>query len=113
MSRATAGSAGGNMIVARQNPVVMEEVLNTHEISQARARRAQFDRNWAWFAQRAAEVYRTHRGKIICVSGEELFAGATTAEVIAAARASHPTDDGRFTLIIPQEPMERIYAAQG
>ena len=100
------------MIVARQNTVVMEEVTSPDEISRSRNRRAQFDRNWAWFSGRAAEVYQAHRGKIICVSGEELFVGATTAEVVAAARAAHPDDDGRFTLIVPPEPMERVYAAQ-
>ena len=101
------------MIVARQNPVVMEEVTNLDEINRSRTRRARFDRNWAWFGQRAAEVYRTHRGKIICVAGEQLFAGDTAAEVVAAAEAVHPDVDGRFTLIIPHEPLERVYAAQG
>lgn len=100
------------MIVARQNTVVMEEVTDPNEINQTRSRRAQFDRNWTWFSERATGVYQANRGKIICVSGEQVFAGATTAEVVAAARAAHPDDDGRFTLIIPQEPMERVYAAQ-
>lgn len=101
------------MIAARQNPVLLEEDVDAGEIAEARFRRNSFDRNWAWFQLHAVAVYRKHRGKIICVTGEQLFVGDTTAEALALADAVHPDDEGRFTLIIPQEPMVRIYVAQG
>jgi hypothetical protein len=57
----------------------------------------------------ATEVYR-HRGKVICVAGEELFVADSSEEVLAKARTAHPNDDGRVTRIIPRERGARIYA---
>lgn len=91
-------------------PVVMEEVTDPVELAQSRARRERFDRNWAWFTARAAEIYPQHRGKVICIAGQELFVGDPTEDVMALARAAHPEDDGCFTLYIPKEKMLRIYA---
>jgi len=90
--------------------VVMEDATDPVDLAQAQARRGRFDRNWAWLKKRAPAVYEAYRGKIICISGEELFAADTTEEVLALARAAHPEDDGRFTLIIPKDRMLRIYA---
>jgi len=90
----------------------MEELTDPSKLAEARARRERFERNWAWFEARAAEVYRSYRGKCICISGEELFVGDTPAEVLATAKAAHPEDDGRFTGIIPKERLARIYAHQ-
>ncbi len=90
--------------------VVMEELTDPSELAEARARRQRFERNWAWFEAHAAEVYCRHRGKCICISGEELFVGDAPAEVLALAKAAHPEDDGRFTGIIPKERLARIYA---
>jgi hypothetical protein len=69
-----------------------------------------FEKNWTWFTAQAEELYGTHRGKSLCISEQELFVGETPAEAIAQAKAVHPDDDGRFTRIIPQEKVERIYA---
>jgi hypothetical protein len=99
-------------MTAEQVPIVMEEVTDPVELAEARARRARADRNWSWFEARAAEVYATHRGKHICVAGEELFVADTAEEVWAQAGAAHPEDDGRFILYIPRERMTRIYAHQ-
>jgi hypothetical protein len=99
-------------MAADQVPIVMEEVTDPVQIAEARARRERFDRNWAWFEEHAAEVYASHRGKCICVAGEELFVADTPGEVLALATAAHPEDDGRFTLYIPRERMTRIYAHQ-
>jgi len=99
------------MIVARQTPIVMEEVTDPVELAKARARRARFDRNWTWLNAHADEVY-AHRGKCICIAGQQRFVADTPAEVLALATAAHPEDDGRFTLYIPWERMYRIYANQ-
>jgi len=100
------------MIRARTVPVVMEEVTDPAELAQARARGERFRRNWTWFEARAPEVYTAHRGKCICVAGEELFVADSPQEVLALAAATHPQDDGRFTLYIPRERMARVYASQ-
>ena len=57
----------------------------------------------------AAEVY-AHRGKFICVAGQQLFVGDTAEEVLAQAQAAHPEDGGRFTRYIPVNRADRIYA---
>jgi hypothetical protein len=91
-------------------PIVIEEVTDPVELAKARAQDERFDRNWEWFKAHATEIYRNHRGKILCVAGQELFVGDTPEEVLARARAAHPEDDGLFTRIIPREKMVRIYA---
>jgi len=98
------------MILAQQVPVVMEEVTDPEELAKARARREQFDRNWAWFEAHAAEVYVAHRGKCICIAGQELFVAETPREVLAQARSAYPDDEGRFTCFIPRKRTFRIYA---
>ncbi len=90
--------------------VVMEVVTDPVELEKARAQDERFERNWAWFNAHADEIYRTHRGKILCVAGQELFVGDTPEEALALAKAAHPEDNGRFTRIIPREKMEHIYA---
>jgi hypothetical protein len=87
----------------------MEEVTDPAELAKARAQDERFRRNWAWFEARAAEVYAAHRGKCVCVAGEQLFVADTPEEVLALAAAAHPEDDGRFTRYIPREKMDRIY----
>jgi hypothetical protein len=91
------------------SPVVMEEVTDPVQIAEARAQRERFDRDWAWLVAHTDEVY-AHRGKFVCIAGEELFVADTTEEVLALAAAAHPEDNGRFTLYIPRERMARIYA---
>jgi hypothetical protein len=92
------------------NRVEMFELTDPEEIARAQEQRQRFQRNWAWFEPRAAEIYEAHRGKCICVAGEELFVADTPAEVLALAKAAHPDDNGRFTRIIPREKVARIYA---
>ena len=100
------------MIVARDNPVVIEEVTDPVELARARVQDERFERNWAWFEAHAQEIYKTHRGKCLCISGQELFVADTPAEALALAIAAHPEDDGRFTRYIPRERTYRIYAHQ-
>ncbi len=92
--------------------VTMEEVTDPKELQQARRQRERFERNADWLQQQVPEVYSRHRGKFICVAGEELFVGDTVEEVIEAARAAHPDDDGIFTRYIPKVKVPRIYEIQ-
>jgi hypothetical protein len=97
-------------MINSNSPIVMEEVTDEAELAEARARRAQFDRNAAWLHSHASEVYPKHRGKHICIAGEELFVGDTPMEALAKATAAHPEDKGRFVHYIPKEKIPRIYA---
>jgi hypothetical protein len=87
----------------------MEEVTDPEEVRQFQARQERFARNLAWLEAHASEVY-SHRGKVFCIAGQELFVGDDPKEVRARARAAHPEDDGLFTQIVPQERGARIYA---
>ncbi|MEK6287717.1 MAG: hypothetical protein AABO57_18525 [Acidobacteriota bacterium] len=94
-----------------QSNIVMEEVTDPEELAKARAQDERFDRNSAWLQAHIPEVYSRHRGKCICVAGEELFVADTPEEVLAQARAAHPEDNGSTLLrYIPREKMARIYA---
>jgi len=90
--------------------LIMEEVTDPEELAKMQARRKRYERNAAWLQAHAAEVYTRHRGKCICIAGEELFVADTPEEVLALATAAHPEDDGRFLHYIPREKMARIYA---
>ena len=86
-----------------QPAVVMEQLTDPHPIGRGAGTAERFDRNWAWFEAHAAEIYRSHRGKCFCISGEQLFVADTPAQALALAKTAHPEDDGRFTGIIPKE----------
>jgi hypothetical protein len=89
--------------------ITITEEKDPVEIARARASAARFEKNWAWLEANAKEVY-SHRGKVICVAGQELFVGDSAAEVLARARTAHPDDDGLFTRYIPESKAPRIYA---
>jgi hypothetical protein len=107
-----AGQTGGADMAGHRMQVVMDEQLDPVERTAARVRRERFERNWAWLEAHASEVYR-HRGKFVCISGQELFVGDTVDDVLTRSRAAHPDDDGRFTRYIPEEKGVRIYAHRG
>jgi hypothetical protein len=90
-------------------PIVMSEETDPEEIRKARAQRDRQERNWSWLEAHVTEVY-SHRGKVICVAGQELFVGDTSEEVLARAQTAHPEDNGWVTLYIPKERGARIYA---
>ena len=94
------------------SPIVMEEVTDPAELAKARAQDERFARNWTWFESHASEIYASHRGKCICIAGEEIFVADTPEEALAAAVAAHPEDDGRFTRIIPREKVTRVYVGR-
>ena len=93
-------------------PIVMEEVTDPEEIARAQAQHERYERNLAWLNAHFKEVYTQHRGKFICVAGEELFVADAPKEVIALAKAAHPEDDGRLTRYIYPKKIARIYANQ-
>ncbi|MEK6410083.1 MAG: hypothetical protein AABN34_24425 [Acidobacteriota bacterium] len=96
----------------RTSAIVMEEVTDPAEVSEARLRRAELDRNVAWLRTHATEVYERYRGKFICVAGEQVFADDRSEEARALAAAAHPGDQGSFVLYIPKEKMARVYVNQ-
>lgn len=91
-------------------PIVIEEVTDPDELAQARVQRERFDRNATWLQAHAQEIYARHRGKCVCVAGEELFVADTPEAAMALAKAAHPEDDGSFVQYIPRERFARIYA---
>jgi hypothetical protein len=91
--------------------IVLSELSDPEKIAESQRRRERADRNSAWLQAHVPEIYSQHRGKCICVAGEELFVAATPQEAVAAARAAHPGDDGALLRYIPLEKRERIYVA--
>lgn len=91
-------------------PITLEEVTNPVDLAQVQRQREQFDRNFAWLQAHASEVYANHRGKCICIAGEELFVADTPEQALALGASAHPDDDGSFVHYIPLEKLTRIYA---
>ena len=93
-----------------QHPIVLEEVTDPEELAKAGAQDERFERNLRWFTRHASEIYAAHRGKCVCVAGEELFVGDSPQHAVALARAAHPEDDAFLMRIIPRDRVARIYA---
>ena len=91
-------------------PIVMEVLTDPSALSRARQQQEQFRRNSAWLQAHASDVYLKHRGKCVCVAGEELFVADTPNEALAQGIAAHLDDEGRFLRYIPRERVARIYA---
>ena len=96
--------------MSQLSDIEISEETDPTELAKAHRRREQFDRNSVWLQARVAEIYAQHRGKVICVAGEELFVADSTAEAVAKATAAHPSDEGFFTRYIPLVKAPRIYA---
>jgi hypothetical protein len=90
--------------------IVMQELTDTGELAKARKLREQFDRNSQWLQSNIADVYSKHRGKFICIAGQEPFIATTISAAVAKATAAHPEDEGWFTRYIPLEKVARVYA---
>ena len=93
--------------------VVMQQVTDPDELARARAQRHKADRNAAWLQAHARQIYPKHRGKSLCVAGEELFVADTPEAALAKAKAAHPEDDGFLLHYVPRERIARIYADLG
>ena len=92
--------------------VLVEEQLSPEERAKANAQRERYERNLAWLEAHGREVYAQHRGRHICVAGQELFVADTVQEVLALAAAAHPEDDGRVLWYLSPFPGPKIYANQ-
>jgi hypothetical protein len=88
----------------------MEVIDDKAMLAEVRAQMERFRQNSDWLQQHADAVYRQHRGKCICVAGQEMFVASSPEEAIAMATAAHPEDDGRFAEYVPLEKVPRIYA---
>ena len=96
--------------MSRIDPPVVKEITDSNELAKARLQDERFEKNWNWFEAHATDIYARHRGKCLCVAGEELFVADTPEAVLALAAAAHPEDNGRFTRYIPRERTSRLYA---
>jgi hypothetical protein len=88
---------------------VMEVVTDPVECAEAARRKERYERNWDWLEAHASEVY-SHRGKYLCIAGQELFVGDTVEQVLKAAELVHPEDDGRFTRFVPTQRGQKLHA---
>lgn len=100
MIRKAVGTDNEIEVGIETDPAVCAEIAARHE---------RCLRNWRWLESNAERVY-ANRGKYICIAGQELFVGDTPEDVVNAADAAHPDDDGAFTLYVPIEKVPRIYA---
>lgn len=89
--------------------IQMRDINDAQEMNQAQEQRTQFDRNSQWLQENIADIYAKHRGKCICIAGQEVFVADTAQAAIAQAKAIHPQDKGWFTRYIPLEKQARIY----
>ena len=97
-------------MIHQPTDIEVGEVTDADELAKARQQRQQFDHNSAWLQDHIPEIYAEHRGKCICVAGQELFVADTAKDAIAQATAAHSNDRGWFTRYIPTEKVARIYA---
>jgi hypothetical protein len=101
------------MMTVKPDPLVVTEVTDPTEMAQIRARHDRFLKNSDWLQAHIPAVYSQHRGKFICVAGQQLFAADSAPEAVALARKAHPEDDGFLFRYIPAKKLERIYAHSG
>lgn len=89
-------------------PIVMEEITDPEFIAGHRRRTAAWEKNLAWMNSHVDEVYTNHKGKCICVAGQELFVADTPQEARDLAKAAHPDDEGVYSRYIPKNNYPRI-----
>jgi hypothetical protein len=108
------GRNGGRSVIESQakswpvTPVVAFIESSPPDAARAAEQLVRAERNTTWFEAHAADIYRTHRDRFICVAGQELFVAETPEAVLAAAQTKHPDDDGRIIRYIPAEKLVRI-----
>jgi hypothetical protein len=89
---------------------MIEETMTAEEAAVAQKQDEQFKRNSDWLQAHIPEVYSKHRGKCICIAGQELFVSDSVEDAVAKATAAHPEDQGLLTRYIPKDKVARIYA---
>jgi hypothetical protein len=92
-----------------QSAIRIETVDDICEMQEARARRMAFDLNSEWLETHASQVY-AHRGKHICIAGQELFVADTAEEALRLGQAAHPMDAGILLRFVPLQHIPRIYS---
>lgn len=90
-------------------PFDVSYTTDPEEVAKARARREQSERNCEWLGAHVSEVYR-HRGKYICIAGQELFVADSAQQAVALAKKAYPEDQGCYLRHIPRDKLARIYA---
>jgi len=91
-------------------PEILPPPTDKVELEQARRRREQYDRNFAWFQEHVVELGLTRFGRAVCIAGQQVFDADTAVAAVAAARAAHPDDLGWFIYYFPTHRLPRIYA---
>jgi hypothetical protein len=89
---------------------LLDSPLDALELERSRSRRAQFDRNWAWFQTQIDELAKQYFGKFVCIAGQHAFAKDSSKEACQAAAAAYPEDRGRFVHYFPRHRLPRINA---
>jgi glutathione S-transferase len=100
------------MIVSRTPPPPMEvqfiEVTDPDELARIGAQQERFKKNTNYWNAHAANLFDQHRGRYVCVAGEQFFIADTAIAAQTLALAAHPEDDGRFLVHVPREKLVRI-----
>ena len=89
----------------------LDMVTDPEETSAAQARRDAFDQNAQWLEAHAREVY-SHRGKHVCIAGQELFVGDTAEQALEQAKRAHPHDPGVLLRYVPLQKVPCVYSLQ-
>ncbi len=91
-------------------PYTIKVITDPGELARSSEQQRRYQRNRAWLEAHAVEVFNRHRGRCICIAGEELFVADTAEEAWGLGAAAHPEDDGLFVRYIPLDKVPRIYA---
>jgi hypothetical protein len=91
-------------------PELLPSPTDPVELEQARRRREQYDRNFAWFQEHVVELGLSRFGRTVCVAGQQVFDADTAVEALSAARKAHPDDTGAFVYYFPAHRLPRVYA---
>ncbi len=94
----------------RHMMIMYDDGVSPEELASMHAQHERHERNLAWLLPRLPAIYAEHKGKCICVAGQELFVADAPLEVIASAKAAHPDDDGRILRYLSPDKEPRIYA---
>jgi hypothetical protein len=91
--------------------VMMTETTEPAELALSQEQVERFQRNANWLEAHGDEIFALHRGKYVCIAGEEPFVSDAASEALALAKAAHPEDDGRFLYRVPRDRTAWIYAS--
>jgi hypothetical protein len=90
--------------------MIVDIPMSAEELADFHRRQWQFRKNLDWYEAHAGEIGEMYAGKFICIAGQEVFAGETSQEARAKARAAHPDDGGAFGEYVRVDKGPLIYA---